>query len=101
MSKNLCCVISVLILILIVASSAGAQAVSDSTAPGVGPEIETFMSIGSATGGQITHDGSGIFFESSISGVDQAYKLLPSGWPYQLTVPTDGIDFFRISPTGE
>ena len=45
------------------------------------PSIETFMQIGSASGGQITHDGSMIFFESSISGVDQVYKLLPSGWP--------------------
>jgi dipeptidyl aminopeptidase/acylaminoacyl peptidase len=64
------------------------------------PSIETFMQIGSASTGQITHDGSMIFFETSISGVDQVYRLLPSGWPYQMTVLVDGIDFYRISPSG-
>jgi dipeptidyl aminopeptidase/acylaminoacyl peptidase len=100
MSNRLCCVLSILVLGLIASSSASAQAVSDSSDSPASPSIEAFMQIGSATGGQITRDGSVIFFESSISGVDQVYKLLPSGWPYQMTVPTDGIDFFRISPTG-
>ncbi|MFH1313078.1 MAG: S9 family peptidase [Candidatus Eisenbacteria bacterium] len=98
MSNRLWCVVSMLVLSLLVSSSAGAQAVSDSTD---GPQIETFMQIGSATGGQIARDGSMIFFVSSISGVNQVYKLMPSGWPYQMTVPTDGIDFFRISPSGK
>jgi dipeptidyl aminopeptidase/acylaminoacyl peptidase len=64
------------------------------------PPIETFMQIGSATGGQITQDGSMLFFSTSISGVDQVYRLMPSGWPYQMTVFTDGIDFFKVSPAG-
>ncbi len=64
------------------------------------PPIETFMQIGSATGGQITENGSMLFFSTSSSGVDQVYRLMPSGWPYQMTVFTDGIDFFKVSPTG-
>jgi dipeptidyl aminopeptidase/acylaminoacyl peptidase len=64
------------------------------------PSIETFMQIGSATGPQITADGGMIFFSTSMSGVDQVYRFMPSGWPYQMTVFADGIDFFRISPSG-
>jgi dipeptidyl aminopeptidase/acylaminoacyl peptidase len=64
------------------------------------PSIETFMQIGSVTRPQITADGSTIFFETSMSSVDQVYRLMPSGWPYQMTVFTDGIDFFKISPSG-
>jgi dipeptidyl aminopeptidase/acylaminoacyl peptidase len=82
---------------LVAASSGYAQAVSDATA---GPDIETFMQIGAASRGQITHDGAMVFFTTATSGVDQVYRLLPSGWPYQMTVLADGIDFFRASPSG-
>jgi len=64
------------------------------------PTIETFMKIGGASGPQISEDGSVVFFESWMSGVTQVYKRLPSGWPYQLTVFDDGIDFYRISYSG-
>jgi dipeptidyl aminopeptidase/acylaminoacyl peptidase len=97
MSNRLCRVVLVLLVGLVVSSSVRAQAVFDSTA---GPRIETFMQIGSALGGQITRDGTMVFFKTAISGVDQVYRFLPSGWPYQLTVLADGIDFFRISPSG-
>ncbi|MGQ9603116.1 MAG: S9 family peptidase [bacterium] len=64
------------------------------------PSIETFMQIGSATGPQVSRDGSSILFLSSMAGVSQVYVLTESGWPYQLTAFTDGIDFYRISPNG-
>ncbi len=64
------------------------------------PPIETFMQIGSCTNPQVSEDGNSIFFTTFMSGVDQVYRLLPSGWPYQLTVFKDGIDFYRISPSG-
>jgi dipeptidyl aminopeptidase/acylaminoacyl peptidase len=65
------------------------------------PPIETFMKIGGATAPQISEDGSQVFFESWMSGVTQVYKLLPSGWPYQLTLFDDGIDFYRVSYSGD
>jgi dipeptidyl aminopeptidase/acylaminoacyl peptidase len=65
------------------------------------PSIETFMQIGSATSPQISRDGGEVFFSTGMSGIDQVYRLLPSGWPYQMTVFEDGIDYYRISPSGE
>jgi dipeptidyl aminopeptidase/acylaminoacyl peptidase len=64
------------------------------------PPIETFMQIGSCGSPQISDDGAAVFFISSMSGVDQVYELLGSGWPYQLTVFPDGVDFYRISYSG-
>jgi dipeptidyl aminopeptidase/acylaminoacyl peptidase len=64
------------------------------------PDIEDFMQIGSAGSPQISADGSLIFFSSSMPGVDQVFKMLPAGWPYQLTVFKDGIDFYRASYSG-
>jgi dipeptidyl aminopeptidase/acylaminoacyl peptidase len=84
-------------LILAISLSAACQT---ETMPKAIPSIETFMQIGAAGGGQITADGSTLFFSTSMSGVDQVYKLMPSGWPYQMTVFADGIDFFRISSSG-
>jgi dipeptidyl aminopeptidase/acylaminoacyl peptidase len=64
------------------------------------PDIEAFMQIGSATSPQISEDGSRIFFSSSMPGVSQVFKIMPSGWPYQMTVFEDGIDFYQASPSG-
>ena len=89
----------ILVVGLILAISLPAACQTE-TKPKAIPSIETFMQIGAAGGGQITADGSTLFFSTSMSGVDQVYKLSPSGWPYQMTVFTDGIDFFRISPSG-
>ena len=36
-----------------------------------------------------------------MSGEPQVYRLLESGWPYQLTTFEDGIDFFRLSYNGK
>lgn len=64
-------------------------------------DIETFMQIGAATEPAISADGSRIFFNTFMSGVDQVYEILPSGWPYQLTVFGDGIDFYVPSYSGK
>jgi dipeptidyl aminopeptidase/acylaminoacyl peptidase len=64
------------------------------------PPIETFIQIGSAGSPQISADGTAVMFVSAMSGVDQVYQLLRSGWPYQLTAFVDGIDFYATSYTG-
>jgi dipeptidyl aminopeptidase/acylaminoacyl peptidase len=64
------------------------------------PSIEDFMQIGSVSSPQISEDGLAVFFSSSMSGVSQVHKILSSGWPYQMTVFEDGIDYYRISPSG-
>jgi dipeptidyl aminopeptidase/acylaminoacyl peptidase len=89
----------ILVIGLILAASLPAACQTEAPPEAI-PSIETFMQIGSATGGQITNDGGMLFFSTSISGVDQVYRLMPSGWPYQMTVFTDGIDFFKVSPSG-
>lgn len=65
------------------------------------PDIETFMQIGAASDPAISSDGSRVFFNTFMSGVDQVYEILPSGWPYQLTVFVDGIDFYVPSYSGD
>jgi dipeptidyl aminopeptidase/acylaminoacyl peptidase len=97
MSNRLCMLISVLVLTAMAASPACGQEGGHSPAV---PSIETFMQIGSATSPQVSRDGRSIFFTSGMSGVDQVYRLLPSGWPYQMTVFEDGIDFYKMSPSG-
>ena len=64
------------------------------------PPIETFMQIGTAGSPQISADGGAVLFVSAMSGVDQVYQILRSGWPYQLTAFVDGIDFYALSYTG-
>ncbi|HVP57105.1 MAG TPA: S9 family peptidase [bacterium] len=58
------------------------------------------MQIGSASSPEISEDGATILFISPISGVDQVYELQRTGWPYQLTSFTDGVDFYAASYTG-
>jgi dipeptidyl aminopeptidase/acylaminoacyl peptidase len=67
------------------------------------PDIETFMQIGLC--GSVTYgpffpsmgpQGS-VFFISNMSGEAQLYRLDKDGWPYQLTVFEDGIDWFVLS----
>ena len=36
-----------------------------------------------------------------MSGVSQLYRLTESGWPYQLTVYEDGIDYYALAPDGQ
>ncbi|MEW5923536.1 MAG: S9 family peptidase [Candidatus Zixiibacteriota bacterium] len=63
------------------------------------PDIGTFMKIGYTSGPTISSNGE-VFFLSTMSSVNQLYKLNEEGWPYQLTVFDDGINAFAISPDG-
>jgi len=65
------------------------------------PDIETFMQIGYCASPAVSEDGREIFFTSNMSGVSQLYRLTKEGWPYQLTLFPDGIDFYTISPNGQ
>lgn len=67
--------------------------------PGV-PDIETFMQIGFVKDPEITADGETLFFVSGMTGTDQIFRLVDGGWPYQLTVFEDGVDFYAPSPDG-
>src|SRR5262249_42895635 len=50
---------------------------------------------------QITPDGKTLLFTSGATGVNQIYRLdAQDRWPYQLTVFTDGVDFYNLSPDG-
>lgn len=63
------------------------------------PDIGTFMKIGYAAGPSVSSTGE-IFFLSTMSNVNQLYKINEEGWPYQLTVFDDGIDAYAVSPDG-
>ena len=97
MSIRVCLALFSTIFLLAIPPVIAAQAPVDSL---VIPDIETFMQIGAASEPAISADGNRIFFNTFMSGVDQVYEILPSGWPYQLTVFEDGIDFFVPSPSG-
>lgn len=65
------------------------------------PDIATFMQIGACSPTGYSWDGQSVFFTSSMSGAPQAYRLNSAGWPYQLTVFEDGIDFFTLNYGGD
>lgn len=65
------------------------------------PDIGTFLQIGANMPFGMSWDGDKIFFSSSASGVQQVYRLLEDGWPYQLSTFEDGIDFFSLSHNAE
>ena len=91
-------VLAVLVLTFMTGLPAG-PAMADS--PGL-PDIEAFMQIGYSGSPQISPDGKVVYFNSNSSGVSQIYRLdMGTRWPYQLTVFTEGIDFYTLSPTGE
>ncbi len=69
--------------------------------PAAVPDIETFMQIGFAGSPRISADAGTLFFTSNSSGVNQLYRLdRKTGWPYQLTVFSEGVDFYTLSPSG-
>jgi dipeptidyl aminopeptidase/acylaminoacyl peptidase len=78
----------------------GAPDAAESPDSATVPDIEVFMQIGSAGSPQISEDGSQVFFSSSMPGVSQVFRILPSGWPYQMTVFEDGIDFYMAAYSG-
>lgn len=65
-----------------------------------GPDIETYMQIGLAVQPATSADGRVVLFTTGMSGVNQLYRLTEQGWPYQLTVFPDGIDWYELSPDG-
>jgi len=65
------------------------------------PTIEQFMQIGWHTSPGISPDGRQIFFVSGSSGVPQLYSLTDKGWPYQLTMFPDGIDWYVLSHSAD
>jgi dipeptidyl aminopeptidase/acylaminoacyl peptidase len=65
------------------------------------PDIETFMQIGWTSVPDISPDGRRIFFETGFTGVTQLYRLTNEGWPYQLTMFPDGIDWYVLSHSAD
>jgi len=65
------------------------------------PDIETFMQIGGNSSPQVSLDGKVRCFSSAMSGVNQLYRKGDNGWPNQLTVFPDGIDFYNLSYDGK
>lgn len=61
------------------------------------PDIETFMQIGWTSVPDISRDGHRIFFETGFTGVTQLYRLTDAGWPSQITMFPDGIDWYSLS----
>ncbi|MEW5875984.1 MAG: S9 family peptidase [Candidatus Zixiibacteriota bacterium] len=64
------------------------------------PDIDAFMQIGANYSPQVSDDGTVRCFASGMSGVQQLYRLDANGWPSQLTVFTEGIDFYNLSHNG-
>src|SRR3990172_5816284 len=64
------------------------------------PDLEIFMQIGANASPQVSRDGTVRCFTSSMSGVTQLYRRDPNGWPSQLTLFPDGIDFYALSYDG-
>jgi dipeptidyl aminopeptidase/acylaminoacyl peptidase len=65
------------------------------------PDIETFMQIGWTSVPDISRDGHRVFFETGFTGVTQLYRLTEDGWPYQLTMFPDGIDWYVLSNSSD
>lgn len=64
------------------------------------PDIATFLQIGGCVPAGYSWDGRDVYFQSSMSGASQVYRINDEGWPYQLTTFEDGIDFFVLSYSG-
>lgn len=64
------------------------------------PQIETFVKIGSVSSPYINRSTGELLFRSSMSGAPQLYRLTNDGWPYQLTLLNDGIDWYSVSNNG-
>ncbi len=65
------------------------------------PKVETFMQIGRCSAPTISSDGQQVFFTSGLSGVNQLYRMMENGWPYQLTMFPDGISWYVLSPAAD
>jgi len=65
------------------------------------PDIGTFMKIGRAFSPSMGNVNKELFFISAMSDVKQVYRLTSDGWPYQLTLFDDGIDWYKLSYVGD
>lgn len=65
------------------------------------PDVGTFLQIGANSPAGNSWDGKDVYFQSSMSGASQVYRITAEGWPYQLTTFEDGIDFFVLSYNGK
>jgi len=92
-------VLFILISCLLISGSIPASETSGPDSAYV-PDIGTFMKIGYASSPFISNATGEIFFTTSMSGVTQIYRLTDRGWPYQLTLFDDGIDWYVVSPSG-
>lgn len=88
-------------LIVIIFSTAILAQVDKQPAEKYIPDIGTFMKIGYASSPGISGKTGEFFFTSSMSGVSQVYRITEDGWPYQLTLFDDGIDWYRLSYVGD
>lgn len=65
------------------------------------PDIEIFMQIGWQSSPGLSSDGKRLFFTNGLTGVTQLYRLNDEGWPYQLTLFPDGIDWYILSHSAD
>jgi dipeptidyl aminopeptidase/acylaminoacyl peptidase len=88
-----------LLVALLAAATCSGSALSADAHGGMNaiPDIETFMQIGAAGEPILSSDGERLFFVSAMSGTPQLYRVLPQGWPYQLTFLPDGVRLVSFS----
>ncbi len=79
---------------------AGTQAWGQKPDSAYVPDVEIFMQIGGNGSPQVSRDGTVRCFTSNMSGVSQLYRREATGWPSQITLFPDGIDFYALSHDG-
>lgn len=87
------------LLCTIVIASCHVVALADSDSAYI-PNVETFLQIGALGSPKISDDGKQVFFTANMSGVNQLYRLMEDGWPYQLSFFPDGVDYYDLAPDG-
>lgn len=92
--------LSTIFIIMVFNSKLCSAGVSGSVPEKYVPDIETFMKIGYASSPYISNTTGDIFFKTAMSGISQMYRLTVEGWPYQLTIFDDGIEWYDVSPGG-
>jgi dipeptidyl aminopeptidase/acylaminoacyl peptidase len=90
---------SLLILLVLSIGASAAETARDRSVMGKGkyvPDIATFLQIGNNSPAGMSWDGKDVYFTSSMSGVNQVYRITEDSWPYQLTTFEEGIDGFNL-----
>lgn len=97
-------IVPLLVLLLLTSSIDAQPRAKDLTLLAKGsylPDIGTFLQIGANSLSAYEWNGKALFFKSSASGSPQFYRLTERGWPYQLTMFEDGVDFFSLNWGGD